>query len=118
MNSKVKQAIDDQYEGFCRDCFAHWITCLWGKYDDSFTFHENKEAFFYLLERLLREGKVTFDHPDKPQLWGETPEVILGYFKKHWPADVTAEDDIDLTVYFYRMPGVSWLGPDGDWHGS
>jgi hypothetical protein len=81
-------------------------------------FQEKKEAFFYLLERLLREGKVTFDHPDKPELWGETPEVMLSYFKTHWPANVSAEDDIDLTTYFYRMPGVSWLGPDGEWHGS
>jgi hypothetical protein len=118
MNNKIKPIIDDQYEGFCRGCFAAWITCLWGKYDDSFTFEENKDAFFYLLERLLREGKVKFDHPDKPVLWEETPEVILSYFKTHWPTNVATEDDVDLTIYFYRMPGIAWLGPDGDWHGS
>ena len=118
IDMNIKNVIDKQYDGFCRDCFAHWISCIWGRYDDSFSFEQNKVVFFYLLERLLREGKITFDHPDKPELWGETPEVILDYFKKHWPTDAKNEDDLELTTYFYRMPGVAWRGPDGEWHGS
>lgn len=118
MNSKIQKTVDAQYDELCRDCFAHWITSLWGKYDEAFTFEENKDAFFYLLERLLREGRVTFDHPEKPVLWGETSEVMLNYFKDNWPHGVTTEDDIQLTIYFYRMPPIAWRGPDGEWHGS
>jgi hypothetical protein len=124
MNNKIKLTIDSQYEGFCRDCFAHWITCLWGKYDDSFTFEENKEAFFYLLERLLREGKVKFENPfgDEPKYWEATPEVIVAHLKAGWPQAATTEGDETIVSFFYddwrRCPPIYWLGPDGEWHGS
>jgi len=115
---KIRAAIDEDYDGFCKDCFAHWITCMWGKYRDGFTFEENKEAFFYLLERLLREGKVKFDQPDKPEAWDASPEEILEHFRKHWPTSATDEQDLNLHIYLYRMPGIGWLGEDGQWHGS
>ena len=124
MNEKIKSTIDAQYEGFCKDCFAHWITCLWGKYDDGFTFEENKEAFFYLLERLLRDGKIKFENPygDDPIFWEVGPEEIISHLQKGWPIDATQEGDEKIVEFFYcdlrRCPPIYWLGPDGKWHGS
>jgi hypothetical protein len=124
MNMTIKSVIDKQYGSFCRDCFAHWISCLWGRYDDSFSFEQNKEAFFYLLERLLREGKVRFQQPtkDEPFYWDAPPEVIVEHLKMGWPKEACSEGDEAIVDFFYtdltRCPPIFWLGTDGEWHGS
>ena len=124
MSEKIRTVIDAQYEGFCKDCFAHWITCLWGKYADGFTFDENKEAFFYLLERLLMEGKIKFENPFgyEPPFWEASPEAIIQHLKMGWPTTAQTEGDSAIVDFFYQdervCPPIAWLGPDGKWHGS
>lgn len=123
---KIRTAIDEDYAGFCEDCFAHWITCLWGKYRDDFTFEENKEAFFYLLERLLREGRVAFSPPEDPlcrqhMRWKAPPEEVIAFLKRGWPTEAKDEYDSAINDYFYdleRCPSTAWLGDDDQWHGS
>jgi hypothetical protein len=132
---KIRAAVDKEYQGLCEGCFAHWITCLFVEYD-GFTFEENKEAFFYLIGRLLREGKARFIAPgvdcyispsnpnprysceDEDAHWKASPEEIIASLKSQWPTDVSEVDDVEMIVYLHTIPGIIWLGDDGEWHGS
>lgn len=117
--NKVKAVVDADYEDLCIGCFAHWVSALFCKYD-GFTFEENKTAFFYLIERLLRERKVRFgDFEDWS--WNASPEDMVAHLKKGWPEDVAEEGDMRIVDYFYdldRCPPISWLGEDGKLHSS
>ena len=68
-SEKVANVIDRQHQDIARDCFGHWITSIWSKYDENFSFAENNEGFFYLIGRLIADGKVAFDHPRKTERW-------------------------------------------------
>lgn len=119
--------------------FGLWITALFHAIEvenPSLTFIEHKEAFFWLLEKLLKERKVIFIAPgmdcyissenpspkytiyDKEAHWNATPEEIISYFKMHWPATAHSEDDLDLVTYFYKMPGIIWIDGDGKLYAS
>jgi len=89
------------------------------------SYPDKVEAFFYLVERLLKEGKAKFDlplnDPRQDEFWEDPPEVIVAHLHSHWPAQATHEGDPVIVDFFYdtqRCPPVSWLGPDGQWHGS
>jgi hypothetical protein len=82
------------------------------------------EAFFYLVERLLDEGKVKFadPHGDGSTLWDAAPDVVVEHLRSGWPKDADTEGSPLIVSYFYddwnRCPPIFWLGPDGQWHGS
>ena len=122
VSEKIKSAVEKEYKITCKECFAHWISCLWFKYE-GFSFEENKEAFFWLLEKLLKEGKVRFCSPEDPlyrekKEWDATPEEVIVYLKERWPEDAKDENDGDLHIYFYQIPAIAWLGEDGKWYSS
>ena len=107
-------------------CFGGWITAFWQDIVyalPNFSFPEHKEAFFWLLEKLLREGKVAFSPPSDPlckkgRRWDAPVEEIIEYLRKSWPETAKDENDSDLNLYFYTIPSIAWLGEDGEWHGS
>lgn len=101
------------------------------------TFALHKEIFFWVLGKLLREGKIAFDDPygepwtydpyssdpnrpeqDEAHLWKAEPEEIIAYLQKRWPKDANDEHDLELNYYFYEMPYILWSGEDGRWYGS
>lgn len=117
-----------------RDSFGLWITGLFSaisSWNPTLSFEEHKEAFFWLIERLLRAGKVKFiapgadcytspenPHPrltiqDSEAQWHEAPEVIVARLRAEWPEHARDENDLDLTTYFYSIPGIIWVGADG-----
>jgi hypothetical protein len=119
---KIKKAVEAEYNETCEDCFAHWVNCLWFKYP-GFSFEENKEAFFWLLEKLLREGKVKFRHPEDPwntygMVWNVPIGEKISYLRSKWPVSAKDELDADLNMYFYEIPAIVWLGEDGKWYSS
>jgi len=91
-------------------------------------FHEKKEAFFYLLERLLEEGRVVLDVPGDIEysstkvraqdgytdIWDESVEVMVSYMRKTFPADAQHEYDSVLTDYWYSAacPHIGWVHPE------
>ncbi len=116
-----------------------WISHYWEELcmvAPGLSFNEKKEAFFYLIERLLREGKAGFiapgadcyispsnPHPrytinDEEAHWKAPPAQIVARLREQWPANATEEDDLDLYAYFYEIPGIIWFDQDGKWHGS
>ncbi|MBN3817370.1 hypothetical protein G3N57_12470 [Paraburkholderia sp. Se-20369] len=129
----------ENVEEIVRDSFGLWITGLFGSiisWNPGLSFEEHKEAFFWLIEQLLREGKVKFvapgadcytstEHPS-PQLtieddeaqWHEAPEAIVEYLRALWPEHVRDERDLDLVMYFYSIPGIIWVGKDGSFVAS
>lgn len=120
--------------------FGQWIDGLW-TWHPNLNYAEQKEAFFILLDRLLREGKVKFVKPDAdvyhrynsdikdhyhpkfsvndPETHWDAPiEEILTYLRERWPQSVSHKDDIKLTEYFYEIPAIIWRGEDGKWYSS
>jgi hypothetical protein len=117
-----------------RDSFGLWITSLFSaisSWNPTFSFDDHKEAFFWLIEKLLRAGKVKFiapgidcytspenPHPrftiqDEEAQWHETPETIVAHLRAEWPEHACDENDLDLVAYFYSIPGIIWVGADG-----
>jgi hypothetical protein len=118
---------NEQIERLTEPYSRGWIIHYWEEVcvlAPQLSFQEKKEAFFYLLERLLREGKVKFENPfgNEPKCWEATPEVIVAHLKAGWPQAATTEGDETIVSFFYddwrRCPPIYWLGPDGEWHGS
>lgn len=73
---KIRSAVDRDFEFTCakEGGFGRWINGIFGSYEGISNFEEQKEAFFYLLERLLREGKVLLTPPvlcedQEPYYW-------------------------------------------------
>jgi hypothetical protein len=117
-----------------RDSFGLWITGLFSAisgWNPTLSFDEHKTAFFWLIERFLREGKIKFiapgadcymsaenPHPrlaiqDHEAHWNAPPEVIVAQLLAQWPQHTRDENDLDLLTYFYSIPGVIWVGEDG-----
>jgi hypothetical protein len=128
----VKQI--EHIDQIVKDAFGLWITGLFSaisSWNPTLTFEEHKDAFFWLLERLLRRGEVKFiapgadcyvslknPHPrltiqDEEAHWQETPEAIIAQLRDWWPESARREDDLELTTYFYRIPGIIWVAKDG-----
>lgn len=125
----------EHIDDIVRDSFGLWITGLFSAisgWNPSLSFEEHKDAFFYLLEMLLRIGKIKFIAPGadcyvspgnpRPRLtinddeahWHEIPERIVAELRAQWPEHVRDENDLDLSTYFYSIPGIIWIGEDGE----
>ena len=118
---------ESQLEKLTEPYYRGWIIHYWEELcmvAPDLSFPEKMEAFFFLVERLLREGKVRFQHPtkDEPFYWDVPPEVIVEHLKMGWPKEACSEGDEAIVDFFYtdltRCPPIFWLGPDGEWHGS
>ncbi|ACC76327.1 hypothetical protein VOI32_35925 [Paraburkholderia caribensis] len=104
-----------------RDAFGLWITALFDAIlvpNPTLPFEEHKEAFFWLIEKLLREGQIRFCPPN--ELWREGCDVwdvdastIVSYLREHWPASAKSKNDLVLSDYFYALPAILWIGDDG-----
>lgn len=117
-----------------QDAFGLWISGLFSAIsarNPALTFDEHKAAFWGLVERLLREGKIKFiapgadcytspenPHPrltiqDEESHWHATPEEIVEQLREQWPSNARDENDPDLMIYFYSIPGIIWVADDG-----
>lgn len=101
------------------------------------SFAEQKEAFFLVLERLLREKKAVLLPPwniesdapvrkmtewnyygDKSDadiwVWDIPIEDQIAHFRRVFPADATDPDDSDLNLFWYMgdSPLIGWIHPD------
>lgn len=117
-----------------RDAFGQWVSGLFGAvcgWNPSVKFTEQKELFFSLLEKLLDDGRVMFiapgadcyissDNP-KPKLTIEDPDAhwkapvaeIMRFVRDGWPSGANDMNDLELTYYFYELPGLIWVREDG-----
>ncbi|MGO4330129.1 hypothetical protein [Cupriavidus sp. M-11] len=124
----------ERIDEIIRDSFGLWITGLFSAisaWNRTLSFEEHKTAFFWLIEQLLRAGKIKFaapradcytspenPHPrftihDDEAQWHEPPEAIVAHLRAQWPKHAHNENDLDLVTYFYSIPGVIWVGDDG-----
>ena len=124
-----------QVDEIVNDSFGLWISSLFsaiGARNPDFTFEDQKTAFFWLIENLLRDGKIKFiapgadcyaspenPHPhltieDEAAHWHKSPEFIVNQLLTHWPKDAHDENDIEISLYFYSIPGVIWIGKNGE----
>ncbi|MGD8250644.1 hypothetical protein [Ralstonia pseudosolanacearum] len=104
------------------NAFGLWITALFDGIlvqNPTLMFDEHKEAFFELVERFLRDGRIKFCPPS--DLWHEGYDIwdleismIVGYLRHHWPPSAKSKDDAALSDYFYAMPAILWIGNDGE----
>lgn len=124
----------ENFDQIVRDSFGLWITSLFsaiGARNPDLSFKERKIAFFYLIEQLLRDGRIKFiapgadcytssenPHPrftieDDQAHWHESPEAIVEQLRTQWPEQASDDDDLELTTYFYSIPGIIWVADDG-----
>ncbi|WP_321788080.1 MULTISPECIES: hypothetical protein [Paraburkholderia] len=99
-----------------------WITALFDGIlvpNPALTFSEHKEAFFWLVEKLLQDGKIKFCPPN--ELWREGYDIwnvdistIMTYLRSHWPQSVNSKNDIALADYFYAIPSIIWIDDNGE----
>jgi hypothetical protein len=104
-----------------KNSFGLWITALFDAIlvpNPNLTFQEHKEAFLWLVEQLLREGRIKFCPPS--ELWREGYDIwdadvftIITYLRGHWPDSARSNSDLVLSDYFYAMPAILWVGDDG-----
>ena len=91
---------------------------LWSRnYPDfSGNLNEAKKGFFFLAEKLMREGVLKLAHEGK-FLDGSIGEQLDG-FRRVWPEKYDAtkeEEDIDnLWWALYAPAGAVWVYPDGE----
>ncbi len=123
-----------QFEEIVRDSYGLSLSGLFsaiGGSNRDLPFAKHKDAFFSMLRELLSSGRIRFIAPGadcyisptntRPKLtiedveaqWQASPDEIIAELNSHWPTDVSHENDPRLTIYFYTMPGLIWVGPDG-----
>ena len=116
------------------DSFGLWVSGLFSaisSWNPTLSFEEHRDAFFWLIEQLLRAGKIRFIAPgadcytshknpyprftinDDEAQWREAPEEIVAQLRSEWPEHTCNESDLDLVTYFYSIPGIIWIGEDG-----
>ena len=125
-----------------RGPFGSWIDGLFSAvtppYEPQFpvlSFDEQKELFFQLLERLLREGRVILIPPVElnyhldgtpgedakmrtqygdSRIWDEDPKDMVDYIRKTIPTEAVHEDDLVLHLYWYSTacPHIGWIHPE------
>lgn len=78
------------------------------------TFLARRDAFLWVLERLLREGKLKL--AKNGVLLEGTPEELVAKFRQAWPKDEAASGYEDFGWWFFddECPGEAvWPQPDG-----
>jgi hypothetical protein len=116
----------DHANEIVKHAFGMWIIALYGNikgYNPGLTFSEHNEAFFALLKELLDKNKIRFCAEDDPlgkagRFWVADSATIIKELRNQWPESARAENDIDVTLYFYKIPAVVWVAEDGSLHGS
>lgn len=117
-----------------RDAFGQSIYGLFAAvcgWNPSMKLSEQRESFFFLLEKLLEDGRVRFIAPGadcyistenpRPKLaiedqnaqWHAPVGEIMAFVRNRWPAEVNQKNDLELTYYFYELPGLIWVDKDG-----
>ena len=121
-DNDIKNLVDKEYNYIKSNdgAFGRWIVGLWGWFPN-LTYQDQKEAFFYLIKRLLDEGLVYFEEPADADfgekvvynvnVWAAPHDEIIQYFRDHWPADVVDARDEKLNGFWYDIycPRILWF---------
>lgn len=114
---------DEQYQLFIRRSEFGNLVDLWlathyasdgADIEHSVKFGERRDAFIWVLERLLREGRIKLHKKGK---FLESPiEEQIQAFRNAWPVSVEATGYKDFYWWFFDPvcpAGVAWRLPDG-----
>lgn len=55
--------------------------------------------------------KLTIEDPDAR--WSAPISEIMSFVRNKWPGEADDKNDLELTYYFYELPGLIWVGEDG-----
>ncbi|MFD1801124.1 DUF596 domain-containing protein [Mixta tenebrionis] len=111
-----KLLTDKEYEEITGAAELQALDGLWAysipdnKTPENFTFNERKETFFYLLEKLLQEGRIKLAK-DGIFLAGTVKEQ-LKLFCKHFPKNEVEMNDGTWFFYDSCPGGAVWIFPD------
>jgi len=87
-------------------------------YDEGDDFASRRDAFFWILDYLLRAGYVKLRKMNGgPSLEG-TPEELVNLFRKAWPESIEASGYEDFNWWFFDddcPAGVAWRLEDGSY---
>lgn len=134
-NRAIYKTVDEAYHGATDEydgAFGQWLSGLWG-WTPTLPIQQQREIFFALLERLLREGKVVLSPPEefwreelgayeapmRPAenfigIWDVPIEEQIFYIREHFPKDVTDVNDKEIVFYFHGnyCPRIGWVHPE------
>lgn len=136
--AEILDAVDEEYEQIIEACFGLWSNSLWVAPRSLSGFDDLKDAYFCLIEKLLKDGVIRFidpdevdnvmvvrDHPPPPKTiqdtsthWHVATEQIVSYLRSRWPLNATDENDPSVNLYFYEIPPIIWRGENNVWVGS
>jgi hypothetical protein len=102
-------------------------------------YFEQVEILFWLIKKLLDEGRIEFFVPQHLgkriksgelditeysqyldwYIWRIPSEEQVKYFRCLWPKEGKHEHDLIVNNYFYdHLPAMIWVANDGSRHGS
>ncbi len=119
LNIQEKKILDDHLDKIIKGSYAMSSSAIWFWIEDLITGWEHqKEGFLYILEILLRQGKVKMGRGHK--LLDMSIKEVIEAFRNNWPSEEKFEDEIfgfinDPNIGGYRFwtPGdLVWIYPD------
>jgi len=113
--------------------FGQWMIGLWPPLPvlkRTFELNDQKEAFFLMLERLLRDERIVLAIPGSigedtllcqsreqggwSDVWTIPLDNQLEHVISHFPQDAASVDDQKIADFFYgtQCPIVGWVDPE------
>ncbi len=115
------------FDEIVKNSYDLWVDGIFGAvrgFNKNITLDEQKELFFTIVERLLKDGTIKFTPPNELwhegyNIWDASTEEIMQYLRNAFPKEAKHEDDMVLIDYFYGgIPAVLWKQEDGIYRGS
>jgi len=101
------------------------LFCKIRELNQDISFWQQKDAFFWVLEKWLSEGRLKLVSPERsalppeqaedlglPLYWEAEAESITAELRDKWPRNVLDENDDELKKYFFKLPKVIWIMPE------
>jgi len=118
---KILSIVSDRNDG----AFGQWINGLWGWHTD-LSYTDQKDAFFFLLEKLLEDEIIVVFPPEEllkdpstplksvfqhDNVWDVDAATVVEYVRDHWPPEVEDETDEKLVYFWYSdfCPRIAWV---------
>jgi hypothetical protein len=103
LSTEEKKLLDSSLEEIVKDAYAMSTGAIWIQipYFIPNVAHQ-KDAFLYVLEQLLRQGKVKMGREHR--LLDMSIEEVLQNFRDNWPSDEEFDDVFFCWVKPYEVP--------------
>jgi hypothetical protein len=107
LTAHEKQELDENLSDIIKCTYARSSKGIWHYIEQTPTIKNQKDAFLYVLEKLLYQGRVKMGRGH--QLLNMPIEEVIQSFRDNWPSDEEFDADQFSTVQPYPVPGEKLL---------